>query len=276
MIDRVDQELLLQERVRIPSMTVLESGRLHEADGGEVMGIGSIPKIRQIVLMVRLIGPSNFVDRGWGQVVWVRRRRVVLERFVMRNVVTLRFAVRTDVRRRALRLAIHNRLRGESSLEPISGNSFPIQQITDVRTAQRHRLTRRAVIEEGLRIADDAAFHNVACDVTRRVRDPVGLTRDEVKRARCGRPERRVVAVVAHCEVLRIVPEGGHRIAVKIAHDLGRVAPGATVRGELDELIGEAHVVGLLLVQILVVLIALVDMASVDTHGIHAIGVTRQ
>ncbi len=82
---------------------------------------------------------------------------------------------------------------------------------------------------------------------------------DDVEGARGGRPEVRVVVVVAHRVVLRVIPQPGDGVAVVVIHDdAGRaVLAGAVIGlGELDELVHRPAVERLLLGLVAVVLVA--------------------
>jgi hypothetical protein len=92
--------------------------------------------------------------------------------------------------------------------------------------------------------------------------DFAGVAGHEVDRARRRGPERRAVGVVAHREVLRVVPQRRDGVAVVVVHDLRRVArrPERARAGagadRLHEVVHLAFVEGLLLVGVVVVLVA--------------------
>src|SRR3954453_7544656 len=86
-------------------------------------------------------------------------------------------------------------------------------------------------------------------------------SRDYVERAWRGRPERGGEGIVAHREVLRVIPQRGDRVAVEVAHDdflaqTSYVAAWAGCAESFDKPGHEAAVIGLLLVGVLMVLIA--------------------
>jgi hypothetical protein len=69
-------------------MTVLIRRRLQKHDSGEVAGVRCGEEVRKIVLMIgRVAALADHRDRRRPHVLQVRRRRVVLKRRVMRDVV---------------------------------------------------------------------------------------------------------------------------------------------------------------------------------------------
>src|SRR5262249_17248020 len=54
--------------------------------------------------------------------------------------------------------------------------------------------------------------------------DATGVAGDEVDGTGGGRPEGGVEGVVAHREVLGVVPQPGHRVAVVVVHDVAATA----------------------------------------------------
>ena len=99
-VDRVDEERLLVERVGVAGVAVLVGGRLEEADRRHVAARRPRPRSRS----GRTGGSpgrscrSSPTELG-GEVVRVGRRRVVLERLVVRDVVALLGCRRPSVRR---------------------------------------------------------------------------------------------------------------------------------------------------------------------------------
>ena len=145
--------------------------------------------------------------------------------------------------------------------------------------AQRDRVAGRAVVPvrlgvAGQRVAALAVRRSGRRSARSRSRSTGCSPRARCRRCRCrrttrliapgrGRPERRPVAVVAHREVLGVVPQPGDGVAVVVVHHLLRgrrpcrtgvvAAAGADA---LDEVVHLAAVEGLLLVGVVVVLIA--------------------
>src|SRR5262249_4163109 len=71
------------------------------------------------------------------------------------------------------------------------------------------------------------------------------------------RTKPRSEAIVAHCKVLCVIPERSDRVAVKVSHDVARLAgTSASVADKFNEFVNQAGIVGLLLVSIVVVLVA--------------------
>ncbi len=233
--------------------------------------------------MVGLVLVADRGDRGRRQVVRVRGRARVLERLVVRNVVGLRVerfvtalsgAAQRDayvVSGAADGLAILGLGRPETPLEEAPGDVLVVEQVADVLAGELDLVTGRAVIAEGLRVADNGALivarvlehcrlrerlatrHELLCHT-------MGLAGDQVQRARCGRSEGGVVGVVAHRVLLRVVPQRRDGVAVVVVHDhAGRAEGRRLTRGDLGvlhELVHLRGVEGGLLVFVLVVLVA--------------------
>src|SRR5215510_16163161 len=79
------QERLLVDWIRVSGMTILIGGGLQVADGRQIAGSQSSEEIAEIVLMIRLIRLPDRSD--WRQVMLVVCAGVVLERFVVGNVI---------------------------------------------------------------------------------------------------------------------------------------------------------------------------------------------
>jgi hypothetical protein len=68
MVDRLDQEDLLVQRLGLAVVAVLEVAGLQEADRGEAPDAGGAPKVAEVVLMVGAIGAPDRRDRARGEV----------------------------------------------------------------------------------------------------------------------------------------------------------------------------------------------------------------
>src|SRR5207248_10690238 len=123
----------------------------------------------------------------------------------------------------------------EAALEPSPGDSLFVKQIADVLAGHAHRVAGGAVIKERLWIADHAAANGINA-WERLGNHAVRLSGDKVQRARSRGSKCGVEAVIAHSEVLGIIPKRRDRVAVKVAHHLRCRALGAGA-AKLDELI---------------------------------------
>jgi hypothetical protein len=105
----------------------------------------------------------------------------------------------------------------------------------------------------------------------------VRLAGDQVEGAGGRRAERRAERVVAHGEVLCVVPERGHGVAVVVAHHLatGLAARAVAATDLLDELVHQAVVEGQLLVLVVVVLISGLELRAVEAEGLNGVRVVR-
>src|ERR1700730_18953159 len=81
-------------------MPVLSGNRLQEADGGQFACRERVGEVVQIVLMVGWTVMPNFGDRARAGMQRVYRRRVILKKGVMRDVVLGRAVVRRACRAR--------------------------------------------------------------------------------------------------------------------------------------------------------------------------------
>src|SRR5258708_5023284 len=94
LLDRVNQannEFLLIKRVRVSRVAILISRRLEESNCRKISLLDSVEKVVRIILMVCctvLIG-GDCLHALWTHVIRVCRALVVLERLVMRQIVTL-------------------------------------------------------------------------------------------------------------------------------------------------------------------------------------------
>src|SRR5262249_46927279 len=143
-VDRIDQEGLLIKRVGVASMTVLVGRRLEIAHSRHVPSIHCCPEVAEVVLMIGLIRLANLGDRAGRQVVWVRCRSIVLERFVVW------YVVRYSGSRNVLvvctadcwRTCASRRGWTEAALEPAPGDTFCIEQVTHVLAAHTDSIVK--------------------------------------------------------------------------------------------------------------------------------------
>src|SRR5580700_957782 len=96
LVDGVDQEVLLVDRVGVAGVPVLVLRRLQVADRGQVVDLQRRVEVGQVVLVVGLVRVADREHRAGRQVLRVGGGRVVLERLVVRRVVGDRVAA--DVR----------------------------------------------------------------------------------------------------------------------------------------------------------------------------------
>src|SRR6266568_2922666 len=299
LVDRVHQEVLLVQRVGVAGVAVLVLRRLQEADRRHVPGAERGVEVRQVVLVAGLVGVP---DGGLGarrQVLGVSGRLVVLERLVVRRVVSdlgaadVRALVAADRESGAVGPG-----RREAALEPAPGDAPGVEQVTDVLAGRDgHRVGRGvagvgAIVKGGVGVTVDGAEARAvgrAHGTRGRYGLPgagadrhaaAGLARDQVERAGCRRAEGGVVVVVAHRIVLCVVPQPGDRVAVVVVHDQAgraevRGRAGADV-GELDELVHLAAVDGLLLRRVTVVLVAGQGLRVGQPGGVAAVRVAGE
>ena len=205
-IDRVDDEGLLIERIRIAGVPVLIGGRLDDADRRQVTGLQRGEKQRQVVLMIRLVGLADVGGRARRQMLWILCTRPVLEEGVVRNVVHHRDAA--DIVVRLLAGGVR-----ETAHEGTPGNPRGIQQVADV--PARHQdlrpfrvrtdvVRRVGIADHGTArrgIGNEALTREAILDSARK-----GRAGDEVEQSRGRRAEGRAERVVAQREMLRVVP----------------------------------------------------------------------
>ena len=102
-IDKIDQEGLQDQGIRIAGVAILIGGGLDKADRGKILRRDSVPEVCDIVLMVRLIAHvADQGDAGRGEVLLIRSGRVILKGLVMRNVVVARPTGRLRMRQSAI------------------------------------------------------------------------------------------------------------------------------------------------------------------------------
>ncbi len=109
----------------------------------------------------------------------------------------------------------------------------------------------------------------------------MGLPGDEIQRAGSGGAESGAERIVAHREVLCVVPNRGHGIAVVVTHHdagpfAGRVAAPAGRSHGLDKLVHEAGIESFLLVVVIVILVAGHRLCSRQPEGLNRIGIVRE
>jgi hypothetical protein len=83
-VDRIDQECLFVQRIRVLGVTVLESGGLQERDLWHVARVNCIEKIVDVVLMIRAVWEADTVHIRRPGVIRIARVREILERLMMR------------------------------------------------------------------------------------------------------------------------------------------------------------------------------------------------
>ncbi len=174
----------------------------------------------------------------------------------------------------------------ESALEPAPRDAGLRQGIADVRAAHRDLglRRRRADVADRVGVADErqAAVSAIGgpARAVERPHDAVGLPGHEVEGARRRRSERRPVPVVAHGEVLRVVPERGHRVAVVVAEREtgraertgGRVGRPVAAADRMRKEIHEAGVERELLRRVVVILIGGGGLRPVEAERVHGAG----
>src|SRR5262249_4917144 len=121
--------------------------------------------------------------------------------------------------------------RPEAALEPAPGEPGGVQQVADVLPRHRHRVAGRAVVVVRLRVRDErvaalAVGHRgpVAVAAVDHLADVTGVTGGEVDGTGRRRPERRPERVVAHRELVGVVPQPGDGLAVVVVEDVVGVA----------------------------------------------------
>ncbi len=173
-------------------------------------------------------------DRRRAGVAEVPRRRVVLERLMMRTVVV---HIAPDGRgcrtARATGRAVGiDGGQVEAALEPAPANILGVQEVADILARHLGGRARRRRADIAVRIA--VAEHREAAlavgnDVVdgvggigavarRETGRAVGLAGDQVDRAGRGWAEGRAVGIIAHREMLRVIPQRCDGVAVEIAH----------------------------------------------------------
>ena len=166
-IDEIDQKGLLIQRVRISRMTVLIRRGLDEAHRWKIALRYGGKEILHVVLVVRGLGrhavgldaAAYGRERARAHVLRVRRRRVVLERLVVRDVVRRCAAPGRRLRRAAVAAGGAVRVRGgevEATVEPAPGDLLPVEQVADVLADEQVLVSgRRARVAVRIGVADE-------------------------------------------------------------------------------------------------------------------------
>src|SRR6266480_3963174 len=142
-------------------MAVLVRRRLDKTHRGKVTRACRVPEIGQIVLMFRLVGLSDHVDRSWRQVMGIGRLLVILKRLMVRNIVerreTSHGSVIGSADRRAVRVPSS---RAKAAMEPSPGDALLVEQIADISPRQGDEILAagQAVFESRTRIADHGSI----------------------------------------------------------------------------------------------------------------------
>ena len=170
----------------------------------------------------------------------------------------------------------------EAALEPAPGDALGRQQIADIAAGHgdEARLRIGAVVELRIGIGDHGALHDddIAIQLHILGRGAMGIAGDEVDGAGGRRAEIRAEGIVVEGEMLGVVPERRHRIAVEIAHHrLGVAALLVGIgRGEFDELVHQPAVEGLLLRRVVVIHVAGRRLLRRQPDGIGRVGIVGQ
>src|SRR5579863_6036592 len=166
-VDRIDEELLLIERIGVLSVAVLEARRLQKSDLRHVAGAGRIKEVVDVVLMVGAVAEAYVADAGRPSVIRIAGVREILEWLMMRNVIELGDA--GDGReRRALAsggsVGVGNP-QIEAALKPAPGVTGGVQQVADIfaGVCEKEAVTRGAKVLGRLAIADRTVTGNITC-----------------------------------------------------------------------------------------------------------------
>jgi hypothetical protein len=89
-VDRVDQELLLVQRIGFSGVPALDGRRFQEAYRWHVAGVHRIDEVMYIVLMVGLVAiPADSLDGRRAYVRGIRCRWIILKRLAVRTLVVI-------------------------------------------------------------------------------------------------------------------------------------------------------------------------------------------
>src|SRR5437588_2092532 len=221
---------------------------------------------------------------------------VILEGLVVRDVVTNGsneiISGQTGMVRAANRAAQRVRAGGgEPALEPAPGDSLGVEPVPDVAPgdgdhagALEFRVGDHAIVVArpripnhgpgGCRIGNIAGrVGGLAVGPERHKRRAKRVAGNQIQGAGSGRTISGAEGVVAHGEVLRVVPKSSHGVAVVVAHGAGRAKDSVVAAQFLYELIHQSAIRGCLLVSVVVVLIAGHRNAAVNAKRIGEIGV---
>jgi hypothetical protein len=79
-IDKIDEEGLLDQGIRIARVAILMGRGLDKTDRRKIVSRDSVSEVCDVVLMVRLIAHvADQCDGGWGEVLRIRSGRVILK-----------------------------------------------------------------------------------------------------------------------------------------------------------------------------------------------------
>src|SRR4051794_17891819 len=139
--DRNHKSLFIQ-RVGVAGMTILKCWRLEEAYRRHVPCLYRRVKILEVILVVRRVSRMTNRDRGrWPEVQRIGRRRIVLKRLMVRDIISRSGNYGGTRRTCAARGSVGIRdLKVKASLEPAPSRADGIQKVADV--SPRHRDSR--------------------------------------------------------------------------------------------------------------------------------------
>src|SRR4029077_1533834 len=131
-VNGIHHERLLRQWIRISRVAILEPRSFQENDFGEIAGVKRVKKIGRVILVLGAVALADVGYRARTYMVLVRALCEILERLVVRDVITFRKPVGTGMGCSADCLAIHNRGRLETSLKKAPSDSLRVQQLTYV------------------------------------------------------------------------------------------------------------------------------------------------
>src|SRR5437667_10516823 len=112
-------------------MSVLVSRSLEKADCRQVSCPHRCPEVLKIVLVARLVRLTDHRHGQWRQMMRVRRRLIILERFMVWKIIGYRRPVAAPVLSSAHRYSIRlARRRPKTALEPSPGDALLVEQVT--------------------------------------------------------------------------------------------------------------------------------------------------
>src|ERR1700723_3056077 len=260
-------------------MAILCAVGLEVAHRRQISGSRGLHEPAQIILVIRLTRVTDLRQVLGGGVVRVGSPQVVVERVVVGAVGSFRCAVDPVGGGGADCFAVDHGRRSETTLEPSPRNAAGAEQRADVLVGalQAHYVGAAAIIERGIRIADHAASDDLIVRVVFAGGGihATGHAGDDVDGSNRGGPKVGSVKVVAHREILSVIPQAGYGVAIVVAHnDPGvqvlhvgkRWTAGST--GEFGELVHQAAIKGLLFRHVVVILAAGVVLAGIKAEGL--------
>src|SRR5262249_40423852 len=157
--DRLDEKYLLIKWVGVLRMAVLICGCFQEADRRQVIRLSGRPEIAQVILVIGRIGAADHAYRARRQVMWVGSGVVILERFVVRDVIQGGESGLGRVPRVANSRAIVPAGGPETTLEPAPSNPSGIQQVPNINAGKLHKVgrigtDRQAILKSRPGVAD--------------------------------------------------------------------------------------------------------------------------